>query len=160
CDALYAYLMSVPPVRQINRGHELRFPFNKRELLVGWRALHFTEGEFVPDPGQSKEWNRGAYLVQGLGHCMTCHNTVSALGDSSELRAFEAGMIPNQNWHVPSLSSNREGGLGNWDIKDITDLLQAGVSRRGTVSGPMAGVVYDSLQYLSDEDVRAMAVYL
>jgi len=69
-------------------------------------------------------------------------------------------MIPNQNWYAPSLTSNREAGLGNWDIKHITDLLQVGVSQRGTVYGPMAEVVYNSLQYLSDEDVEAMAVYL
>ena len=69
-------------------------------------------------------------------------------------------MIPNQNWYAPSLTSNREAGLGNWDIKDIADLLQVGVSHRGTVYGPMAEVVYNSLQYLTDEDVKAMAVYL
>ena len=69
-------------------------------------------------------------------------------------------MIPNQNWYAPSLTSNREGGLGDWSEKDITDLLQVGVSNRGTVYGPMAEVVYNSLQYLSDEDVAAMAVYL
>ena len=69
-------------------------------------------------------------------------------------------MIPNQNWYAPSLTSNREAGLGDWSIKDITDLLQAGVSHRGTVYGPMAEVVYNSLQYLTDEDAEAMAVYL
>ncbi len=66
-DAIYAYLMSVPPVRQQNRQHELRFPFNKRELLIGWRTLYFKEGEYVPDPKQSAQWNRGAYLVRGPG---------------------------------------------------------------------------------------------
>ena len=69
-------------------------------------------------------------------------------------------MIPNQNWYAPSLTSNREAGLGNWDNKEIADLLQAGVSHRGTTYGPMAEVVYNSLQYLTDEDVKAMAVYL
>ena len=69
-------------------------------------------------------------------------------------------MIPNQNWYAPSLTSNREAGLGDWSIKDITDLLQVGISNRGTVYGPMAEVVYNSLQYLSDEDAEAMAVYL
>jgi mono/diheme cytochrome c family protein len=69
-------------------------------------------------------------------------------------------MIPNQNWYAPSLTSNREAGLGNWKIEEIASLLQAGVSHRGTVYGPMAEVVYNSLQYLTDEDARAMAVYL
>ena len=159
-DAIYAYLMSVTPVKQANRPHELKFPFNNRDLLLGWRTLYFKEGEFVPDAKQSADWNRGAYLVQGLGHCAMCHTAINALGGSSESKAFEGGMIPNQNWYAPSLTSNREAGLGNWEIKDIADLLQAGVSHRGTTYGPMAEVVYNSLQYLSDEDVSAMAVYL
>jgi len=159
-DAIYAYLMSVPPVKQKNRPHELRFPYNQRELLVGWRTLYFKQGEFTPDPAQTEQWNRGAYLVQGLGHCAMCHTAVNALGGSSEAKAFEGGMIPNQNWYAPSLTSNREAGLGNWSLKDIHDLLQTGVSHRSTVYGPMAEVTYNSLQYMSDEDVEAMAVYL
>ncbi len=159
-DAIFAYLMSVPPVKQPNRPHELRFPYNQRELLVGWRTLYFREGEYVNDKAQSAQWNRGAYLVQGLGHCAMCHTQVNALGGSSESKAFEGGMIPNQNWYAPSLTSNREAGLGHWSIKDIKDLLQTGVSSRSTVYGPMAEVTYNSLQYMTDEDVEAMAVYL
>src|SRR5207244_5755586 len=100
------------------------------------------------------------YLVEGLGHCSMCHTAVNVLGGSSEARAFEGGLIPMQNWYAPSLTSNREAGLGEWDLQDIMDLLQTGVSNRGTVYGPMAEVVYNSLQYLTDEDSRAMAVYL
>lgn len=159
-DAIHAYLMSVPPVAQKNRPHELRFPYNKRELLVGWRTLYFREGEYRADAAQSVQWNRGAYLVQGLGHCAMCHTAVNALGGSREANAFEGGMIPNQNWYAPSLTSNREAGLGNWSIKDIKDLLQTGVSHRSTVYGPMAEVTYNSLQYMTDEDIEAMAVYL
>ena len=96
-DAIFAYLMSVPPVRQKNRPHELHFPFDNRDLLLGWRSLYFREGEYKPDPTQGAEWNRGAYLVQGLGHCAMCHTAINALGGSSESKAFEGGMIPNQN---------------------------------------------------------------
>ncbi|MFL6548565.1 MAG: c-type cytochrome [Povalibacter sp.] len=159
-DAIYAYLMSVTPVKRPNREHELRFPYNKRELLIGWRTLYFTEGEYVADPQQSKEWNRGAYLVRGLGHCSMCHTAVNALGGSRESQEFEGGMIPNQNWYAPSLTSNREAGLGNWPLDQIADLMQIGISRQSAVYGPMAEVVYNSLQYLTDEDARAMAVYL
>ena len=159
-DAIYAYLMSVPPVRLQNKPHELRFPFNQRELLIGWRTLYFRQGEYQPDQKQTEQWNRGAYLVQGLGHCSMCHTAVNALGGSKESKAFEGGMIPNQNWYAPSLTSNREAGLGNWDLHDIADLLQVGASQRGAVYGPMAEVVYNSLQYLTDEDAMAMAVYL
>ena len=159
-QAIFAYLKSIPPVNQKNREHDLRFPYNNRELILGWRTLFFTEGEYKPDPDKSAEWNRGAYLVEGLGHCGMCHSPINALGGTSQSDAFKGGLIPMQNWYAPSLTSNREAGLGDWSIKDITDLLQTGVSTRGVVYGPMAEVVHNSLQYLSDEDTKAMAVYL
>jgi mono/diheme cytochrome c family protein len=159
-DAIFAYLRSVPPVRLQSREHELRFPYNNRALLIGWRTLYFKEGEFQPDRAKSVEWNRGAYLVEGLGHCAMCHTPINALGGSSQEKAFQGGLIPMQNWYAPSLTSNREAGLGNWALQDIVDLLQKGVSNRGTVYGPMAEVTFNSLQFMSDEDVRAMAVYL
>ncbi|HEX4764056.1 MAG TPA: cytochrome c [Usitatibacter sp.] len=160
CDAIFAYLQSLLPVKQKNRPHELKFPFNKRELLVGWRTLYFSEGEYQPDPKQNAQWNRGAYLVEGLGHCTMCHTAVNMLGGTKESKEFEGGMIPNQNWYAPSLTSNREAGLGDWSLQDIGSLLQVGISHRATVYGPMAEVVYNSLQYMNDEDTAAMAVYL
>nr|WP_229429533.1 MULTISPECIES: c-type cytochrome [unclassified Massilia] len=159
-DAIFAYLRSVPPVRLASRQHDLRFPYNNRALLIGWRTLYFQEGEYVPDKTKSAEWNRGAYLVQGLGHCSMCHTPINALGGSSQERAFQGGLIPMQNWYAPSLTSNKEAGLGTWEIQDIIDLLQKGVSNRGTVYGPMAEVTFNSLQFMTTEDVRAMAVYL
>jgi mono/diheme cytochrome c family protein len=159
-DAIFAYLKTIPPVKQKNREHDLHFPYNNRELILGWRTLFFTEGEYKPDPTKSAEWNRGAYLVEGLGHCGMCHSPINALGGTSQSDAFKGGLIPMQNWYAPSLTSNREAGLGDWSIKDITDLLQTGVSARGVVYGPMAEVVHNSLQYLNDEDAKAMAVYL
>jgi mono/diheme cytochrome c family protein len=89
-----------------------------------------------------------------------CHTAVSALGGSRDQQAFSGGMIPNQNWYAPSLTSNREAGLGDWEIQEIVHLLQAGASKRATTYGPMAEVTFHSLQYLNDEDARAMAVYL
>ena len=159
-DAIFAYLRSVPPVARKNRPHELRFPYNNRALLIGWRTLFFQQGEYQPDKTKTAEWNRGAYLVQGLGHCSMCHSPINALGGSSEAKAFQGGLIPMQHWYAPSLTSNKDGGLGEWEIQDIMDLLQTGISMRATVYGPMAEVTYNSLQYLTDEDVRAMAVYL
>lgn len=159
-DAIFAYLKSVPAVKLKSRPHDMRFPFDNRSLLIGWRTLYFREGEYQADPKQSADWNRGAYLVQGLGHCSMCHTAINALGGSSESKEFEGGLIPMQAWYAPSLTSNREAGLGDWSIEDITSLLRTGVSKRGAVYGPMAEVVYDSLQYLSDEDIRSMAVYL
>ena len=160
CDAIFAYLRSVPPVSQPNRPHDLRFPFNNRQLILGWRTLFFQEGEYQPDQTKSAEWNRGAYLVEGLGHCAMCHSPINALGGTSESTAFEGGLIPMQNWYAPSLTSNKEAGLGEWSIEEIVDLLRNGVSKRGAVYGPMAEVTFNSLQYLNDADVRAMAIYL
>jgi mono/diheme cytochrome c family protein len=159
-DAIYSYLRSITPVRQANRPHDLRFPYSNRSLIIGWRTLFFREGEYNPDTTKSADWNRGAYLVEGLGHCGMCHTAINALGGSSDSQAFEGGLIPMQNWYAPSLTSNKEAGLGDWSIQEISQLLRTGISSRAAVYGPMAEVVYNSLQYLSDDDTRAMAVYL
>jgi mono/diheme cytochrome c family protein len=159
-DALFAYLSSLKPLAIQNRENELRFPYNNRSLLIGWRTLYFHEGEFQPDPKHDAQWNRGAYLVEGPGHCGTCHTAINALGGSSDEKAFAGGLIPMQNWYAPSLTLNKEAGLGDWKQQDIIDLLKAGTSSRGAVYGPMAEVVHNSLQYLTDADVQAMAVYL
>ena len=159
-DAIFAYLQSVPAVKAPNRPQDLRFPYDNRSLILGWRTLFFKEGTYQPDSSKSDTWNRGAYLVQGLGHCAMCHSAINALGGNSESKAFEGGLIPMQNWYAPSLTSNKEAGLGTWSIEEISDYLQHGVSHRGAVYGPMAEVVYDSLQYMTGDDVRAMAIYL
>jgi mono/diheme cytochrome c family protein len=159
-DAIFGYLKSLPPVSQLNRDNELRFPYNNRSLMYGWRALYFTEGTFAPNAARSAKFNRGAYLVQGLGHCASCHSTINALGGSADDSAFAGGLIPLQNWYAPSLTSNQESGLGSWSIADIAALLKAGTSTRGAVYGPMASVTHNSLQYLTDDDATSMAVYL
>jgi mono/diheme cytochrome c family protein len=151
--------MSIEAVKLKSRPHEMSFPFNQRELLAGWRTLYFKEGEYKDDPKQSKEWNRGAYLVEGLGHCNACHAARNMLGAVSS-DDISGGLIPVQNWYAPSLTSNRESGLGDWEVKDIVDLLRTGVSPRGAVFGPMAAVVQHSLQELSLGDLTAMATYL
>ncbi len=159
-DAIYAYLMSTPPVEQKSRAHDMRFPYSQRELLAGWRALYFTPGEYKDDPAKSAEWNRGAYLVEGLGHCNACHATRNLLGAITKDDDYSGGLIPLQNWYAPSLSSSRETGLGDWEMRDIVDLLRTGVSARGAVFGPMAAVVQHSLQEMTMVDLQAMAVYL
>jgi len=159
-DAIYAYLRTVKPVRKRSQPHEMGFPYNQRNLLLGWRALYFEPAEYTPYAGESAEWNRGAYLVQGLGHCDACHTGRNILGATRKGDAFAGGVMPVQEWYAPSLTSNREGGLGQWDIDDIVALLRTGVSKRAAVYGPMSQVVHDSLQYLTEADARAMAVYL
>ena len=157
-DALYAYLRSVPSVRQQNREHDLRFPYNNRIRLAFWRWRYFTPGEFKPQENRGAEWNRGAYLVQGLGHCAACHTARDALGGTLAENDLAGGMIPMQDWYASSLTS--ETGTGDWSTGEIADLLHTGVAERGAVFGPMAEVVARSLQHLTPADARAMAVYI
>lgn len=159
-DAIFAYLKTIKPVRQINKEHDLSFPFNQRILLAFWRTLYFTPGEFQPQANQSEQWNRGAYLTQGLGHCSACHTGRNALGGSNSGADLAGGMMPMRNWYAASLTSDPVTGLGTWDEKDIADLLHTGVSRRGAVFGPMSDVVYSSLQHLAVKDIRAISTYL
>jgi len=159
-DAMHAYFMSLPPVRQQNKEPELRFPFNQRGLLVAWRALYFRPGVYADNAQQNAEWNRGAYLVQGLGHCSACHTQRNVFGATREKQDLGGAMIPMLGWYAASLTGESEAGLGNWEVQHLVDLMKTGVSPRGVVSGPMSEVVRESLQHLNDPDLRAMAVYL
>jgi mono/diheme cytochrome c family protein len=157
-DALYAFLHSLPAVKQANTAHTLRFPYNQQIMLAGWRLLYFKPEVFQPTPTEPAAWNRGAYLVEGLGHCSACHSPRNAAGAiAGELGG---GLIPVLGWYAPSLTSDAEAGLGSWEVPHIVQLLKTGISPRATVFGPMAEVVGRSLQHLSEPDVTAMAVYL
>ena len=159
-DALFAYLRSLVPVSQRNLQHDLVFPFNTQAALAVWRAMYFRPGVFEADPARTAEWNRGAYLVRGLGHCAACHAPRNALGATQDAQALRGGMVATQNWYAPSLASSREAGVADWDTQQVVDLLQTGVSARGTALGPMAEVVYRSTQHLLSADLQAMAVFL
>ncbi|MCO6427381.1 cytochrome c [Nitrosomonas communis] len=158
-NAIFAYLQSLPAVSQINPPSDIRFPYNFRPLLSIWRALYFKQGIYTPDQSKSAEWNRGAYLVQGLGHCNACHTNRNLLGASEE-DTLTGGRIMGVNWYAPSLISRLEVSSGDWTIEEITELLATGISKRAVASGPMATIIRQSLQHLSIEDIRAMAVYL
>lgn len=164
-DAMYAYLRTLPAVSQPNRPQELDFPYNHRGLLVVWRWLFFRPGVYRSDPTHSAQWNRGAYLVQGVGHCAACHSTRNDLGAVRSPRKLSGGMV--LKWYAPSLTDPREAGVHDWSVADIVTLLKTGqVGARSaapphaSTMGPMGEVVFDSLQYAHDEDLRAMAVYL
>ncbi|MGO4380890.1 c-type cytochrome [Pseudoduganella sp. RAF53_2] len=157
-DALYAYFQTVPAVKKKSEPHTLRFPYNQQVMLAVWRALYFKPAVFEANKAKPADWNRGAYLVNGLGHCVACHSSRNVLGASDN--SLSGGLIPVLGWYAPSLTSDAEAGLGNWQVEHISDLLKTGVSPRATVFGPMAEVVRESLQHLSDDDVHAMAVYL
>lgn len=157
--AIKAYLFSLKPVYAPRAPSAMNFPFNIRSTLMVWRELFFTEGTFQPDPKQSAEWNRGAYLVQGPGHCGECHSPRNVLGAVEQSKALAGGTV--DHWLAPNISSNPITGLGDWKVQDIVALLKKGSTKtQGVVFGPMALVVHDSLRYLTDSDLKAIAVYL
>ena len=157
-DALFAYFRSLAPQRQPNRPHELGFPYDSQALLAGWRLLYFKPGAHEPQPARGAQWNRGAYLVEGLGHCSACHSTRNRFGASGE--GLDGGLIPTLGWYAPSLTSSSAAGLGEWNREHIVALLGTGISPRGSATGPMAEVVVRSLQHLTRDDLGAMASYL
>jgi mono/diheme cytochrome c family protein len=157
-DAIYAYLRSLDPVvSEVNRN-TLPFPFNIRTSMAGWNMLFFTPGEFKPDPAKSEEFNRGAYLVEGLGHCGTCHTPMNAFGANKADKAFQGGQI--DNWTVPNITNDAQTGLGKWSVDDVVQYLKTGQARGAIASGPMKDVVENSTARMPDADLKAMAVYL
>lgn len=159
-DAIHAYLMSLAPVKQANRPHALRFPYDTTLALAVWRAAYFRPGVYEPDPQKPADWNRGAYLVQGLGHCNACHSTRNALGATPDALDLGGGLIPVQNWYAPSLTAAHEAGVSGWDTAQVVALLKNGVTPQASVLGPMSEVVFRSTQFMNDADLHAMAVYL
>jgi mono/diheme cytochrome c family protein len=159
-DAIYLYLRSLPPVARPNRAHAMRFPYGTQAALAVWRALYFKPEAYVADASQSPSWNRGAYLVRGVGHCNACHGHRNALGATGGTLDLSGGLIPVQNWYAPSLNDPHEAGVGGWPPQEVVTLLKTGVSARASVLGPMAEVVLGSTQHLHDDDLLAMAEYL
>ncbi len=163
-DAIYAWFKTIPAVEQQNKPNELRFPYSTQLAVGFWRALFFRPATFEADKSKSVDWNRGAYLVRGLGHCAACHAPRNALGATisanSSQSEFGGGLIPVQNWYAPSLNSPDEAGVAHWTDDEVLALLKTGLSSRGSVMGPMAEVVFNSTQYLDAVDLNAMAVFL
>jgi len=159
-DAIYAYLRSVAPAPAPNMAHRLRFPYDTQAALAVWRALSFKPESFVANAGKPAEWNRGAYLVDGLGHCIACHGSRNSLGATETKLGLSGGLIAVENWYAPSLTDPRQAGVADWPVADVVALLKSGVAPRGSVMGPMADVVFRSTQHLSDADLTAMASYL
>ncbi len=157
-DALFAFMQTIPPQKTARQPHALRFPYNQQAAVAAWRVLYFTPGVYTAANAQNAVWNRGAYLVDGLGHCAACHAGRNPLGASD--KSLSGGLIQTLGWYAPSLTSDAEAGLGSWEVPHIAQLLKTGISPRATVFGPMAEVVQRSLQHLSDQDATAMAVYL
>jgi mono/diheme cytochrome c family protein len=158
-DALWAYLRTLAPVHAPNRPHALRFPWNVPLLLAAWRARYFRSAEFEPDPARDAAWNRGAYLVEALGHCGACHTARDAFGGPRG-PALGGGEMSAAGWYAPSLLDPGEGGVARWPIEATVALLGSGLVDGAVATGPMAQVVIGSLQHLTRGDLEAMGRYL
>jgi mono/diheme cytochrome c family protein len=158
--AIWAYLSSLPPVRQRNRRDEVSFPFSWRFLLTGWKWLFFESGPFRPSPDRSAADNRGAYLVTALAHCGECHTPRNLLG-ATEPSRFLAGTARGPDGKpVPNMTPDRDTGIGNWNEQDIVGVLTDGHTPDSDfVGGAMAEVVKSTAR-LTDADRRAIAIYL
>jgi mono/diheme cytochrome c family protein len=157
-DALLAYLKTVPGAPGEAPPDILPFPFNIRALMIVWNGLYLKKGEFQPNPQQSAEWNRGAYLVEGPGHCGACHTPKSALGGDLQSRRYQGGVL--DEWLASNLTENPRFGLGGWSTDDVALFLKTGRNARSAATGAMAEVVAFSTSQMSDADARAIAVYL
>jgi mono/diheme cytochrome c family protein len=157
-DAIFAYLATLPAVNYTPPKNDLSFPLNFRSLVGAWNMLFLDSHDFQSDPGQSAEWNRGAYLVNGLGHCGGCHTPKNSFGADKSKQELQGGNL--DNWVAPDLTSNSRIGLGDWSVDDIAEFLASGRNAHAAAGGAMADVITHSTSFMSDADRRAIAVYL
>jgi mono/diheme cytochrome c family protein len=156
--AIRAYLATVPAVHNKVVANQLPFPFSIRWSMHVWDWLFFTQGEFNRDQTKSMAWNRGAYLVEGPGHCGACHTPKNFLGGDETSQALQGGQV--QGWFAPNITSDKTGGVGSMSIQEIVALLRSGHNDVTSVAGPMSEEVADASSHFSDEDLRAIATYL
>jgi mono/diheme cytochrome c family protein len=155
---LWVYMQTVEPVSNKVVSNQLSFPFNIRLLMFGWNLLFFDDTPFRPDPQRSAQWNRGAYLVQGLAHCESCHTPKNFLGADRKGMTMQGATLAG--WYAPEVTGNRYVGVGNWSVPSLVEYLKTGANDVAVAAGPMAEAVTNSTQYLSDADLTAMAFYL
>ena len=154
---LFAYLKTLPAVTGKVRDHALPFPFNIRRTLGLWKLLFLDGRPFAPDPSQTAQWNRGAYLINAPGHCAECHSPRNMLGAIKRNQRFTGGPSPDGQGGVPNITQQK---LKNWTVKDIADTLTTGMTADADfVGGSMAEVVRNAAQ-LSEADREAMATYI
>lgn len=159
--AIFAYLQSLDPVNAPRKPNTMTFPFNVREGLAAWDLMYFTPGTFQPDSKDTDQVNRGAYLVEGLGHCAECHTPRNLAGAMESGDNLGGGKLLGQPFFAPDISGSLTDGIGDWSVQEIVDYLHKGDDKtKGTVFGPMADVVTHSLSKLTDDDITAIAVYL
>lgn len=156
--ALRAYFASIPPIVNDVVVNQLSFPFSLRQDMLVWNLLEFSAGRYKPDTSKSAEWNRGAYLVNGLGHCNTCHTPKSIMFGDKSNADFEGATI--EGWFAPNITNSKRLGLGDWSVQEVVDYLKRGTNGRALASASMGQVVTNSTSKMTDNDLKAMAVYL
>jgi mono/diheme cytochrome c family protein len=157
--AIKTFLNTLTPVRQGNKPTELHWPLNVRDVMAGWNELYFHEGAFKADPKKSEQRNRGAYPIEGLGHCGACHTATNVLGAPKVGEDLKGGDF-GEHWYAPSLTNGLRDGLGEWSAAEIVEYLKTGANTKSAAAGPMAEVIKNSTQYLNDADLNAIAAYL
>ena len=157
-DALFAWLQSLPAVANTPDRNQLPFPFNIRALMSVWNLLYLDKATFVANAAHDEQWNRGAYLVEGPGHCAACHTPKTMLGGPRSGRDFQGGAFGT--WFAPDLTPNGRTGLGGWTRDETVAFLKSGRNVHASASGEMGLVVQDSTSRLSDDDLQAIAAYL
>ncbi len=157
--AIRAYLLATPPVAEPSQEHDIPFPFNIRWFVSFWNMLYFYpyQGDFVPNPHESAEVNRGAFLVEGLAHCGMCHTPRNMIGGPIESRQYTGGEI--DGWVAPNITGTQ---LKNVKEEDLVKLFMYDErpGKRGLIQGPMRQVNHDSLEYLSQKDLYAISAYI
>jgi mono/diheme cytochrome c family protein len=156
--AIRAYLNTVPAVRNGIQADQLPFPLSIRTDMAVWNKLYFTPGEFQPDPNRNAEWNRGAYLVEGLMHCGACHTPKNLAGGDKNDERLQGYAL--QGWFAPDLTTDPRRGIGSWPADDLVAYLKTGHNRFTAATGPMADVVTHSTGKMTDVDLHAVAAYL
>jgi mono/diheme cytochrome c family protein len=154
---LFAFLMTLPPVAGRVRNHDLRFPFNIRRVVGLWKLLFFGGEVFTPDPSKSPEWNRGAYLVNGPGHCAECHSPRNVFGAVIERLRFTGGPSPDGQGGVPNITQFK---LKSWTVADIARMLADGLTPDADLVGGNMGEVIANTAKLTAADRTAIAVYI
>jgi mono/diheme cytochrome c family protein len=156
--AIRAYLNTVPAVQNTVEPNQLPFPLDIRASMLVWNRLFFTPGTFRPDPNKSAQWNRGAYLTEGLGHCGACHTPKNFLGGDKTGERLRGYAL--QGWFAPDITGDRRRGVGGWSVDEIATYLKTGHNRTGAATGLMSETVGNSTSHMSDADLKAIAVYL
>jgi mono/diheme cytochrome c family protein len=156
--AIRTYLTTVPAVHNPVQPNQLPFPFNVRAGLAGWDELYFKPGPFKPVAGKSDEWNRGAFLAEGLAHCGLCHTPKTTLGGDKTREALTGYAL--QGWYAPNITNDSQLGLGSWSADDIAEYLKTGHNRTSAAGGLMGEMIADSATHMTDADLHAIAVYL